>query len=180
MNLLLKITLTSAVIITLGAGLMFTPQGQQLASKLLVNTVDIGAIVEKEKLINLNKQIDLSLPVDVQGYAATLGDFIDNDTLILPFREDCPPCDELISKMSEQSNVRFMVLAFNNTPFPTIEKINNQSMTMATTNLMADRFYMDSMLSPVLYHVNGNGIIKEKYVGLDDETFPGIIAKFKG
>lgn len=180
MKLFIKLIISVVIIIAITVGLLFTPQGKEEFAKLLTSSGGISTMIEKEMLSNINKAIDLSLPVTVQGYNTKIGDFITDDTLILPFRDDCPPCDELINKMASQDNIRFMVLGFNDSPFPKSDVVTNRLMTFATTNLQPENFYMDSMLSPILFHIDSSGVIKKKYIGLDEKNFSTIVSAFKG
>lgn len=180
MKLYIKVIISIAIVVLVVAGLLLTPQGKKVVGQLLFKSGGFAALIEKEKLNNINKKIDLTLPVTVQGYETKIGNFVTTNTLILSVNKNCPPCEQVMKKMANLNDVPFIALGFNNAVFPDIGPIKNKLMILATTSLQPEKFYMDSMISPVVFHVDSLGVIKKKHIKLDDKKILEITSEIKG
>lgn len=179
MKLYIKVIISIAIVVLVVAGLLLTPQGKKAVGQLLLKSGGFSALIEKEKLNNINKKIDLTLPVTVQGYDTKIGNFITTDTLILSVNKNCPACEQIMKKMASLNDVPFIVLGFNNAVIPEIGLVENKLMILATTSLQPEKFYMDSIISPVVFHVSSLGVIKKKHIKLDDKKITEITSEIK-
>jgi hypothetical protein len=168
-----------SVVLVLFAGYQ-TEQGKVLLAKVMSSTFDIKAMIEKEKVRNINEVIDINTAIEVDGYGVTIADLLQKNVLILPYREGCAPCDQLIQRVAATNNVRFVVLGFSNYQPQPPQGISNEAMIFASTPQEATYLKMDAPISPVIYHVNTEGRILEKFVGGDLKTLPALLQKFRG
>jgi hypothetical protein len=168
-----------SVVMVLFAGYQ-TEQGKTLLAQVMSSTFDIKSMIEKEKTKDINAVIDISTAIQVDGYGVTIADLLQKNVLILPYREGCAPCDQLIQRVAATSNVRFVVLGFSNFQPQAPKDISNEAMIFASTPLEANKLKMDSYISPVIYHVSTEGRIIEKFVGADLKTLPALLQKFRG
>ena len=179
MKLYIKVIIGVVIVSSVAAVLISTPPGKKVLGQLLFSSGGFSALIEKEKKYNINKKIDLTLPVNVDGYDTKLGNFMAGDTLILAVTKSCPPCEGVIKQVADQNDFPFIALSFNNAVLPVLENVKNKSMVLATTSLQPENFYMDANLSPVIFHVDSLGVIKKKYIGLNEERILQIASEIK-
>lgn len=179
----MKTTSKLLVIVTALALLLLmgyqTEQGKILLGKLASSTMDIQSMMEKEKVKHINEVIALNSPVYVDGYQLTLADLLAQDILVLPYCKSSV-CDDLIRQVSAQSNTRFIVLGFSGDQPTAPLHTTNDELIFATTPLDQASLKMDSLLSPVIYHLNVEGRIVNKEVGFNPQDFPRLLQGFRG
>ncbi|ROQ21977.1 hypothetical protein [Gallaecimonas pentaromativorans] len=175
-----KFSVSFCVLALAVAVFLKTEPGRYTLDLFFNNNASFLSLAEKEKQHNLNMKIDLSTKVVVQGKNARLGDFINRDTLILPYVENCPSCDELVHYLGQQRDVPFLVIAFDDEKAPAMADASNRNMVVLSTAAKPSVLYMDAILSPVLYEVDGDGVIKAKYPGFSADKVADLVNRLRG
>lgn len=149
-------------------------------TRLFKQDIDIEELLETEKVRNVNKVIDLSLPITIDQQSTTFANAMLSDTLVLPYRDDCTPCLALVDLASQHPEIPFLVIDFGRREhhqqlanrYPKLRYIRSSS--------DAAQFHMDSLLAPILYRINNQGRITEKFVGFDADVFVDAFEDFNG
>lgn len=180
MKILIKVTSVMVVVAVTMFFFIQSDTGKGVLGELVTANTDLESMIEKEKTRNIEATLNTELSLNLDGQSIAFADVLYKNMLVLPYKEDCPPCDAIVKKASQSEGVRFMVLSFEASEAYPLTAYSNQEFISASTEYTASRFYMDSMLSPVLYHITSNGRIAEKFVGLNEQTLTEILHKFKG